>query len=259
MPENKSLSSSLCLTTAILFLAQVMLFSVVFLALALPLTLYLAYLGVCAVYHLVLLFLLLRAKGEFVIMPDEVPLQSVNLANILTLVRITSIPTLFFSFLVIKTHPVTPFLIPFLAAVFLTDFFDGLAARKLKQMTRIGKYMDSVSDYLVLFFTAILFFVYSLIPLWLFILIMARLASLAAVVIIFFLFRKKVVYSISFIGKMSIFSIMVVFVFELLPLLGFSIPFFTEIEFVIEIVLAAIIVVSLADKFICLKRELTRT
>jgi phosphatidylglycerophosphate synthase len=257
MSDNKALVSSLCLTTFVLFLAQAVFFTAIFLALSLPVAFYLLFLAVCVIYHLLLLFLLLRAGGEFVLVPDEIPLKKVNLANILTLVRIASIPALFFLFLVIKTYPVTPFLIPFMIIVFLTDFFDGLAARKLKQVTRIGKYLDSISDYIVLAFSSILFFIYSLIPLWLFILIMARLVSQSAVVIIFYALRKRVLYFISTIGKASIFSIMAVFVFELLPLLGVPIPFIAQIEFGLQIALAAVIAVSLVDKYLCLKKELS--
>jgi phosphatidylglycerophosphate synthase len=260
MPEKeRTLVTSLCLTTLVLFLIQVAFFSFMFLALTLPIGIYLGFLVMCVLYHLVLLFFLLKAKGEFVLMPQEVPLTKVNLANVLTLFRIASIPALFFSFLVIKTHAVTPFLIPYLAIVFLTDFFDGLAARRLKQMTKVGKYLDSISDYIVLAFTSVLFFVYSLIPVWLFVLIMVRLFSQSVVVIIFYVFRKRVVYFISGIGKASIFATMAVFVFELLPLLGIAVPFFLQIGFVLEIALAALLGVSLVDKYFCLFRELSKT
>ena len=72
-----------------------------------------------------------------------------NLPNKITLTRIILIPFIIFFYLA----TFVPFgkliaLILFIVAI-LTDFLDGKLARKLKLVTTIGKFMDSIADKMV--------------------------------------------------------------------------------------------------------------
>jgi len=73
-----------------------------------------------------------------------------NLANMLTLSRIILAPVFMVIYLVPKSYEIT---IPVLWVIFIvseiTDYFDGLAARKLKLTTDFGKFFDPFADTLV--------------------------------------------------------------------------------------------------------------
>ncbi len=100
-----------------------------------------------------------------------------NLANKLTLIRITMIP-LFMLFMYLQSiYPGTAEIIAvliFLAAA-LTDRVDGYVARKYNQITKFGKIMDPVADKLLIAAVFItLVDLHSAITAWPVIIIMAR-------------------------------------------------------------------------------------
>ncbi|HSK30136.1 MAG TPA: CDP-alcohol phosphatidyltransferase family protein, partial [Candidatus Limnocylindria bacterium] len=68
-----------------------------------------------------------------------------NLPNTLTLIRILTIP-FFIGFL--AYHRYLEALIVF-AVGGITDFLDGLAARRMNQQTALGAYLDPVADKLL--------------------------------------------------------------------------------------------------------------
>ncbi|MCL2196566.1 MAG: CDP-diacylglycerol--glycerol-3-phosphate 3-phosphatidyltransferase [Treponema sp.] len=74
-----------------------------------------------------------------------------NLANMLTLLRIILSPVFLIIFFLPKEHSI--WAIPVLWAVFIiseiTDYFDGLAARKLNLTSDFGKLFDPFADTLV--------------------------------------------------------------------------------------------------------------
>lgn len=75
-----------------------------------------------------------------------------NLANKLTLLRITMIPMFMLFMYMQPTYPGTAEIISvliFLAAA-LTDRVDGYVARKYNQITKFGKIMDPVADKLLI-------------------------------------------------------------------------------------------------------------
>ncbi len=101
-----------------------------------------------------------------------------NLANSLTLLRMfLSIPL--FTLLVFEQWKVAFFLFVFGA---LTDYFDGLAARKLKQMTDFGKVFDQIAD--KVFVSSTMIAMIPMIPRWLVALVIARDTVISAVRII---------------------------------------------------------------------------
>ncbi|MCL2801363.1 MAG: CDP-diacylglycerol--glycerol-3-phosphate 3-phosphatidyltransferase [Treponema sp.] len=74
-----------------------------------------------------------------------------NIANKLTLLRIILAPVFFVIYLIPNASP--KWTIPVLWAIFIiseiTDYFDGLAARKLNQVSDFGKLFDPFADTIV--------------------------------------------------------------------------------------------------------------
>ena len=69
-------------------------------------------------------------------------MKNLNIPNVLTLIRILLIPVYIVLFAKGMKYPA---LIVFVTAC-VTDLFDGLLARKLNQITDLGKLMDPVAD-----------------------------------------------------------------------------------------------------------------
>jgi phosphatidylglycerophosphate synthase len=231
-----------------LFLLQVLLFGVILFIEEIPPFIPVLYYPVSFLYHLAFTFALIGMKDYFVLESTGVHLTKINCANKITLLRISAIPSIFFLFMAITFPLVRWILIVYISFIFFTDFLDGIIARKFHQITKIGKYIDSSGDYLILFFTSILYFYFSLIPLWLFILILIRIFTIALTVVILSFIKKNVVYTISFLGKASIFSLMLLFSLKLLPLFGISHPVFTFTLSVCEYITGGILLISLGEK-----------
>ena len=88
---------------------------------------------------------------------------SMNLANRITLVRISTLPTLFFLVVAARTYRIRYPLLILVVLIFITDFLDGYVSRKAHQVTKIGRMMDSASDYSVLIVLTLVFRYYTLI------------------------------------------------------------------------------------------------
>lgn len=92
--------------------------------------------------------------------------QLTQLPNLLSLLRLLLIP--FIAFFIVggseKTYPYLLFLFFFSV---LLDFFDGFLARKLSQITRLGKMMDPLADKLLGITVMICLVVSSDFPIWL--------------------------------------------------------------------------------------------
>ena len=71
-----------------------------------------------------------------------------NLPNLLTSIRILLVPALLIAFFKSPKDQQLPSLLIFLAAG-LTDCLDGFFARKLKQITMLGKVLDPIADKLL--------------------------------------------------------------------------------------------------------------
>ncbi|WP_432846260.1 CDP-alcohol phosphatidyltransferase family protein [Treponema denticola] len=102
-------------------------------------------------------------------------LEKVNLANGITLLRISSVPLIAFLLKQNSIEQIKIILAVVLILVFLTDFFDGFIARKFNQETRIGRMLDSMSDYSLLALVSIVYYQLGLLPNWFFYLIFVRL------------------------------------------------------------------------------------
>jgi len=105
-----------------------------------------------------------------------------------------------------------------LAAVFLTDAFDGLVARKKKQITKIGAMLDSISDYSLLAVISIVYYLHNIVPRWFFVLIFCRLFLQTLGMFVFILLKKPVSTTSTWGGKITIASTMTLYIIELVRL-----------------------------------------
>jgi cardiolipin synthase len=96
--------------------------------------------------------------------------EVVNVPNLLSFLRIALVPV--FLWLLLNEM--------FLSAIFvlvvagITDFLDGYFARKLNQMTKLGKVLDPVADRLYIFATLLALSITGHIPWWLAALVILR-------------------------------------------------------------------------------------
>ena len=254
MGKQTGLTARIVLLVSLLLIVQGVIYFIAIIASGAELTGILLFTGIVVLYHAALGAGLIASKGLFVRDESGNTLSGIGTANTLTLFRISSIPTLSWLFL---SSGIGIGIVPlvFLAAVFTTDFLDGFLARAFKEVSKIGKYLDSVSDYLLLIAASIVFFLRQIIPLWLFALITARMVLVGLSVVMVSLLKKKAVYTISFLGKLAVFSTMTLFVLEIVPIV-FTLPSFsTTILTVAEYTTGAILGLSLVEKVVLVIRE----
>ena len=195
-----------------------------------------------------LLGILLYARHHFFFLETNIPLESVNLANQLTIFRITSLPAILVLFIASREYHIAVPLVIYMAASFLTDTLDGFISRSTHQTTRIGQYLDSMSDYAVLIGIAIAFISFNFIPLWFFLVVLIRfVAQWLAMGILFLLQHGTVEPRASLLGKVSVASCMGVFGLGLLQLFVWYKEIVT-VMFWIEVAVAIVLVLSLAEK-----------
>jgi len=215
------------------------------------------FITVATAYHALLMVMLLLFRHDFVKVPSGEVLQRVNLANAITLFRLTSMPTLLFLVLAAKDYRIRWPLLGLVVLVFATDFVDGYISRKAGEVTKVGKMMDSTSDYVLLIVLTILFYYFSLVPPWFFLIVTVRLGMQVVFVFILIIVNRKIEPKTTFMGKAAVASIMVLYAMEVLRLL-FGIG---RIEFVLvlEWATAAIVILSMVDKVAAFTRELPKS
>lgn len=135
-----------------------------------------------------------------------------TISNILSMSRIVLLP--FIAVIIrndsYKTSPSSLFLLLFFVA---TDFLDGFLARKLNQITKLGKILDPLADKLCIITVSILIWQYKNFPFWalLFILIREVIILSGGVIL---LRTRDVIFSSNIAGKFGTF-------FTSLSLLGY--------------------------------------
>lgn len=204
-------------------------------------------------FHVFLLFLLIAFRRDFVIEPSGEPLAKVNKANKITLVRVSTLPTLLVLILAAKDYSIRIPLLILVVLVFLTDFADGYISRKAGEVTRVGRMLDSASDYSLLIVLTIVFFHFGLIPLWLFALVVGRLLLQAILMSILIVLKKRIEPKTTFMGKAAVFTIMAMYAIEVAGVafgLSKGLPFLA-----IEWLAGAIIAASVFDKILAFARE----
>jgi phosphatidylglycerophosphate synthase len=255
VPTSGSLQRSIVVHGAALCAGQVTLLTIIFASYRMAWLRLFLFLAILLVYHGLLTAFLVSRRADFHVEGMQAPLARVNLSNSLTFGRLSSIPTLVFLIIQASSWFLVPILLPFACLVFATDFADGIVARKRHQVTYVGRYLDSTSDYLMIVAVSVVFLYYSLIPTWFFILVICRLVLFAFGMAMLALREGKADPVATFMGKASIFATMVLYVMELAEL--FRVPVIGDrtVVMVIEWIVAAIIVASVADKGLFLRRR----
>lgn len=93
-----------------------------------------------------------------------------------------------------------------LLLMYATDLLDGYIARKLNQVSELGKIIDPLADKIAVGAIAILMFIKELIPVWFIIIVVLR----DLLILIFGLYlkrKKKVVLMSNYPGKIAVFTI----------------------------------------------------
>ena len=259
MPAHAGLRRSIAIHGVLFFIGQGALLLAVTLAYRMGWQRFALFLGISAAFHGLMTSLLFFRWADFQVEESGALLPWVNLPNTLTFGRLSSIPTMLFLIIQASLYPIVPVILPFMCLVFATDFIDGLVARKRHQVTFVGRYLDSSSDYLMIVAVSIIFYYYSLVPLWFFILILCRLVLFALGMVLLALREGKAYPLSTFLGKASIFSLMVLYVLKIAGLFG--VPWIGNDRVVqyIEYAVALIVVASLVDKAIFLRRIFARS
>ncbi len=208
-------------------------------------------------FYAILLAMLFLFRSDFVKEPSGERLERVNLANAVTLFRVTSMPTLLFLVLAAKDYRIRLPLLCLVVLVFATDFADGYISRKAGQVTKVGKMLDSASDYALLIVLTIVFYYFSLVPPWFFLLVTARLGLQVVFVFILIFVNKKVEPKTTFMGKAAVASIMVLYAVEVIRLIFGLVRI--ELIAVLEWATAAIVLLSMVDKVLAFARELPKS
>ena len=211
------------------------------------------FLGVQAAFHLIMVWYLLSHRDFFFMVETKKKLDRVNTANKITLFRITMTPVLLFLILGSVQYRVLPVLLPLLILTFLSDLADGHISRINHERTFMGQILDSSGDYLLVGLIAIFYRVLKLLPGWLFLLILVRLIFNPLCMMILFWVHKKWEPHTTIGGKITIASMMGLFIPELLRLVF---PGITLLCSYIEIFVAVILGLSLVDKGVYFVKKL---
>jgi cardiolipin synthase (CMP-forming) len=207
-------------------------------------------------YHALLWLGLWSVRRRFTTL-DGTPLTKLGIPNLLTLFRLTSLPIITLVFLSARTHPsLSVPLVVFVTVAFLTDLLDGFLARTLKMGTQLGKLLDSSTDYTILFSLALILGVSGVLPMYLLVLILVRLLFQAGLVLWTQIAFQKQFVETTWLGKASLFVLMVLFAVEILVFLRlpgweghWAITSF-------EVFTGIVMVVSTVDKALFFRRKL---
>ncbi len=129
-----------------------------------------------------------------------------NLANKLTISRIV-LTGIFILFLFIRGAGAKFFALAVFLAACITDYYDGLLARKTSSVTEFGKLMDPIADKILILGAFLAFVEMKIIPAWMVIVIIARDLVITGIRVI--ALSKKKVLSANIAGKHKTVSQMV--------------------------------------------------
>jgi len=116
--------------------------------------------------------------------------------------------------------------------------------------------MDSSSDYSILIVLTVVFYYFTFIPAWFFWLVVARLGLQTALMGILMTVKRRIEPKTTYLGKVAVAGIMVLYAAVVVQRL-FTIrspEIFTALLWAV----AAVVVVSMADKLLFFAKELTR-
>lgn len=146
----------------------------------------------------------------------------INLPNFISFLRILLLPILiYYSNFFLRNHSLykTEVFI-LIVVIFLSDFFDGFLARKLNQITMLGKYLDPLADMITILCLLSILVLIKDFPLWIFFLYIFR--EMGTIYIGAFLFFKKHKQVLpSFIGKSTTFiAFIIIFIYYIEDFIG---------------------------------------
>jgi len=259
---QRSLNSGILRTVGFLFAAQAAIIGVCTLAYRLPTSRSAFFLLAALVYHLLMLAALFALRPLFALLHDGTPLDRVNASNVLSLARLSALPSIVFLIVSARHAHLLPVILPYLVLVFLTDLIDGPLARRFNQITRIGRYLDAFSDYMVLSATLLVYLSYSLIPMWFFLLVLVRLGAVAVGNSLLYAAQRYVDPETSYLSKASVFAIMTLFAAKIFGIpygLLFSGPSPLTLERLrdLEFMVSGILIVSTFEKLDLIRQRLS--
>lgn len=127
--------------------------------------------------------------------------------NLLSFLRLLGVPLFLWLILVPKADG---WAIILLLISGLTDYLDGLIARKFNQISRLGQLLDPVADRLYILATLIGLVLREIIPWWLVIVLLAR--ELILLIMLIPLKRRGLTgLPVHFVGKAATFSLLIAF------------------------------------------------
>ncbi|MDR1902568.1 MAG: CDP-alcohol phosphatidyltransferase family protein [Treponema sp.] len=243
--RGRGIDRSIFYTVAVYSLSETLFFLVIAWLYSFKAAFFLLFLGVQSVFHLIVYLYLRSHAALFTIIKTGEQLGKINLANRITLLRITLAPVLLFLILALKNEKVLPILLPVIAFTFLTDLADGYVSRTRGESTMIGRILDSASDYLLLGIVAISYYIFGILPHWLFWLMIFRLSLHCVLMLVLYRIRKKLIPETTVFGKIFVASSMALLAIELLGLIFLRLkPYVAYIELAAGILIG----LSIIDK-----------
>jgi len=259
--QYPALTKSIVLNVAVSCVLNALVFLAIQLVHGIPWSAWVFYGGVSIGLHLVLMVGLFYWRPEFFIVDSGERIEYINFATQLTMFRITSTASILVLIKLAQNgYAVVPWLIAYTLLAFISDFLDGKISRSRGQVTKVGTYLDSSSDYLVLILIGVSFTLYRLVDPWFFGAAMIRFcAQWFFMGFLFFARKGKVEPVTTFLGKASVFAAMTVFAVSLMQIIP---PFtnhyvvFRDFLFWFEVVVSALLTASLVEKVVMFIKEL---
>lgn len=243
---SEPISKSIIKTISLFLIAQIVIYVSVLSVCNISLFINIWFYPTIVIVHIGILIFLMIMRSSFIIDGKTEALRKINMANRLTLVRMSATPTLMFMFSFSKAYNLIPVLIVLTFFAFISDLLDGYISRKFHETTKMGRMLDSMSDYCILFFFSIALVMLDFLPLWFFSLILFRLFFQAIGQLITLISRKKVEASPTLLGKAAVAVTMLLYGFELLKTIWLSWP--PLVYSILELGSGFIVFISIFDK-----------
>jgi CDP-diacylglycerol---glycerol-3-phosphate 3-phosphatidyltransferase len=208
-----------------------------------------------AAYHIVVAALLVLRRGDLAATGTPEP-SALNLPTQLTLWRLTSAPTFAYAITRASTPVAALLVLGTLCLVFLTDLADGRLARARGEASFMGRYLDPVSDYALLFGTVTAAWATGAVAPWYLAVFAARFALFPILMGALSWKRRRVEPESTFLGKVAVFAAMATLAFQLCRAMHVPVVGLPPVVASIEIATSGILAVSLAEKIVYVARRL---
>jgi cardiolipin synthase len=155
--------------------------------------------------------------------------EFMTIPNILSLLRIVSLPFLFY--LIKDGYPTAALCL--LIGSWFTDLLDGFIARTFNQRSKLGSYLDPIADKIVTASLFIFLTIYDRIPLWLTCMVVGRDIVIFVGLLVVFIPQKFPVASPSYLGKFTTFfqalTLLMVMSDRVPAFKGYLTPFYSSV------------------------------